>query len=61
MQAEDPSLDDSQAKGGEADNVILLTETTKTCEKNDPDDEARVFYVGPLAPGKTCTSSSPAR
>ena len=35
-----------KAKGGEADNVILLTETTKTCEKNDPDDEARVFYVG---------------
>lgn len=35
-----------KAKGGEADNVLLLTETTKACETNDPDDEARVFYVG---------------
>jgi len=34
-----------KAKGGEADNVLLLTETTKACETNDPDDEARVFYV----------------
>ena len=25
---------------------MLLTETTKACETNDPDDEARVFYVG---------------
>lgn len=37
------------AKGGEADNVILLTDlphkTWKSYEKN-PDDDTRVFYVG---------------
>ena len=37
------------AKGGEADNVLLLTDiphrTWKSFEKN-PDDDTRVFYVG---------------
>ena len=37
------------AKGGEADNVVLLTDiphrTWKSFEKN-PDDDTRVFYVG---------------
>ena len=37
------------AKGGEADNVVLLTDIpTKTWNKHEknPDDETRVFYVG---------------
>jgi|TARA_R100001460_G_scaffold33250_2_gene65115 superfamily I DNA/RNA helicase len=35
------------AKGGESDNVILLTETNTACEKSlDQDGEARCFYVG---------------
>lgn len=36
-------------KGGEADNVILLTDITKNVEENltmNPDSEHRVFYVG---------------
>ena len=37
------------AKGGESQNVVLLTDLTKTTldtyEKN-PDDETRLFYVG---------------
>ena len=37
------------AKGGEAENVVLLTDlsfnTMKSYEKN-PDDENRLFYVG---------------
>ena len=37
------------AKGGESQNVVLLTDLTKTTldtyEKN-PDDENRLFYVG---------------
>jgi DNA helicase-2/ATP-dependent DNA helicase PcrA len=37
------------AKGGEADNVLLLTDLTQTTmntyERN-PDDENRLFYVG---------------
>ena len=37
------------AKGGECENVVLLTDLTKTTmeayEKN-PDDENRLFYVG---------------
>lgn len=37
------------AKGGEADNVLLLTDLTKKVEEGyrlNPDDERRVFYVG---------------
>jgi len=35
------------AKGGEADNVVLLTETNKACENSkDQDSEIRCFYVG---------------
>ena len=37
------------AKGGEADNVMLLTDLTKRVEEGylaNPDDERRVFYVG---------------
>ena len=37
------------AKGGEATNVVLLTDITKRVYKNyqeNPDDENRVFYVG---------------
>ena len=37
------------AKGGEADNVVLMTDmphrTWRAYEK-DPDDDTRVFYVG---------------
>lgn len=36
-------------KGGEADNVLLLTDQTRRTEdggRRNPDDEARVFYVG---------------
>lgn len=36
-------------KGGEADNVILMTDVTKNVRKNienNPDSEHRVFYVG---------------
>ena len=37
------------AKGGEATNVVLLTDITARVYKNyqqNPDDENRVFYVG---------------
>ena len=37
------------AKGGEADNVVLLTDLTENTMKgyeNNPDDEERLFYVG---------------
>ena len=37
------------AKGGEATNVVLLTDITNRVYKNyqkNPDDENRVFYVG---------------
>tara|TARA_R110000803_G_scaffold24702_6_gene59340 strand:- start:802 stop:2340 length:1539 start_codon:yes stop_codon:yes gene_type:complete len=37
------------AKGGEADNVMLLTDLPRKADEsyfNDPDDERRVFYVG---------------
>jgi superfamily I DNA/RNA helicase len=37
------------AKGGEAENVVLLTDlATKTYEElyNNPDNECRAFYVG---------------
>ena len=37
------------AKGGEADNVILLTDLSNRIYKSyqsNPDDESRVFYVG---------------
>ena len=37
------------AKGGEADNVMLLTDLTKRVDEGyrlNPDDERRVFYVG---------------
>jgi len=36
-------------KGGEADNVLLITDITKNVEENlerAPDSEHRVFYVG---------------
>ena len=36
-------------KGGEADNVVLLTDLTQNTMKGyerDPDDENRLFYVG---------------
>ena len=36
-------------KGGEADNVVLLTDLSKSTQKNMdryPDDENRLFYVG---------------
>ena len=36
-------------KGGEADNVVLMTDMSKRTYENylfDPDDEYRVFYVG---------------
>ena len=36
-----------KAKGGEADNVALLLDSTKACtEQWDQDPEYRVFYVG---------------
>ena len=36
-----------KAKGGEADNVALLLDSTKACADNwDQDSEYRVFYVG---------------
>jgi len=37
------------AKGGEADNVVLLLDLSRKSEEaliNNPDDEHRVFYVG---------------
>ena len=37
------------AKGGEADNVMLLTDMSQRSKEaldNEPDDEHRVFYVG---------------
>ena len=36
-----------KAKGGEADNVALLLDSTKACvESLDQDSEVRTFYVG---------------
>ena len=36
-----------RAKGGEADNVALLLDSTKACvESEDQDAERRVWYVG---------------
>ena len=36
-----------RAKGGEADNVALLLDSTKACvESEDQDAEKRVWYVG---------------
>ena len=36
-----------KAKGGEADNVALVLESTKACcTMSEPDAERRVFYVG---------------
>jgi len=36
-----------KAKGGEADNVALLLDSTKACvESLDQDSETRIFYVG---------------
>ncbi len=36
-----------KAKGGEADNVALMLETSRACQTmNDPDSETRAFYVG---------------
>ena len=36
-----------KAKGGEADNVALMLETSRACQTmNDPDSEVRTFYVG---------------
>jgi len=37
------------AKGGECDNVVLLTDLTENTKKGydkNPDDEERLFYVG---------------
>ena len=37
------------AKGGECDNVVLLTDLTENTQKGydkNPDDEERLFYVG---------------
>ena len=37
------------AKGGEADNVMLMTDLPKKADESyfsNPDDERRVFYVG---------------
>ena len=48
------------AKGGESQNVVLLTDLTKTTltnyEKN-PDDENRLFYVGVYANNKKIYTS----
>jgi superfamily I DNA/RNA helicase len=36
-----------RAKGGEADNVAILMDSTKACvESEDQDAERRVWYVG---------------
>ena len=36
-----------RAKGGEADNVVLLLDSSKACtESPDQDSEIRAFYVG---------------
>ena len=36
-----------KAKGGEADNVVLLLDSTRACmESLDQDSEIRTFYVG---------------
>jgi superfamily I DNA/RNA helicase len=43
-----------KAKGGEADNVALLLDSTKACtEQWDQDPEYRVFYVGMTRAKKT--------
>ncbi len=37
------------AKGGESQNVVLLTDLSRNTQKNyerNPDDENRLFYVG---------------
>ena len=49
---EDPRINLSTihgAKGGECDNVVLLTDLTRNTQKGydkNPDDEERLFYVG---------------
>ena len=36
-----------KAKGGEADNVLLMLESSRACaESSDQDSEIRTFYVG---------------
>lgn len=43
-----------KAKGGEADNVALLLDSTKACvESLDQDSEIRTFYVGATRAKKT--------
>ena len=43
-----------KAKGGEADNVALLLDSTKACINNqDQDSEIRTFYVGATRAKKT--------
>jgi superfamily I DNA/RNA helicase len=48
--SEDPRIRVStihRAKGGEADNVAILMDSTKACvESEDQDAERRVWYVG---------------
>ena len=42
-------LHDAGAKGGEEDNVVLLTDLTHNTKKSydkNQDDETRLFYVG---------------
>ena len=44
-------------KGGEADNVVLLTDLSKNTQSNYeryPDDENRLFYVGATRTKTTC-------
>jgi superfamily I DNA/RNA helicase len=40
------------AKGGEADNVFLMTDVSQRSANADPDSEHRVFYVGLTRPRK---------
>lgn len=45
-------------KGGEADHVILMTDMTRSTDRNletNPDSETRVFYVGATRAKKTLT------
>jgi superfamily I DNA/RNA helicase len=43
-----------KAKGGEADNVALLLDSTKACINSpDQDSEIRTFYVGATRAKKT--------
>jgi len=49
-------------KGGEADNVALMTDMTRATEENseiNPDSEARVFYVGMTRARKNLFIMSP--